>query len=295
MRWLQKVLELSGESQGEVGPAPVAPGIAEMTFAVDSSRNRAAPAEGLTMSGRLAGKAAVITGAGQGIGRSAALAFAEEGAAVWAIDRNAEALAQLAAEHPQLQTVALDVTDPVGISALSARVGSIKVLFNCAGYVHAGGILDCSEADWDAAMDVNAKSMYLMSKAFLPAMVRSGGGSIINMASVVSNISGVPGRFAYGTSKAAVIGLTKSIAADFVQSGVRCNAIAPGTVDSPSLADRMTAYEDPEAARAKFVARQPMQRLGKPDEIAALAVYLASDESSFTTGSVYVVDGGMTL
>ncbi len=247
------------------------------------------------MSGRLARKVAVITGAGQGIGRSAALAFVKEGAAVWAIDRSAEALAQLEAEHPQLETVVLDVTDAEGIAALSARVGPIDILFNCAGYVHAGGILECSESDWDTAMNVNAKSMYLMSRAFLPAMIQSGGGSIINMASVVSNISGVPGRFAYGASKAAVIGLTKSMAADLVQSGIRCNAIAPGTVDSPSLADRMAAQEDPEAARAAFVARQPMQRIGTPDEVAALAVHLASDESTYTTGSVYVIDGGMTL
>lgn len=247
------------------------------------------------MSVRLAGKVAVITGAGQGIGRSAALAFVKEAAVVWAIDRSAEALAQLEAEHPQLETVVLDVTDAEGIAALSARVGPIDILFNCAGYVHAGGILECSESDWDVAMNVNAKSMYLMSAAFLPEMIQSGGGSIINMASVVSNISGVPGRFAYGASKAAVIGLTKSMAADLVQSGIRCNAIAPGTVDSPSLADRMAAHEDPEAARAAFVARQPMQRIGTPHEIAALAVYLASDESTYTTGSVYVIDGGMTL
>lgn len=247
------------------------------------------------MTGRLAGKTAVITGAGQGIGRSAALAFVKEGATAWAVDRNAQALAELESSHGQLEKVVLDVTDAEGVAALSARVGPIEILFNCAGYVHAGGILECPESAWDASMDINAKSMYLMSKAFLPAMIQFGGGSIINMASVVSSISGVPGRFAYGASKAAVIGLTKSMAADLVHSGIRCNAIAPGTVDSPSLSDRMAAYEDPEEALAEFVARQPMGRIGTPDEIAVLAVYLASDESTYTTGSVYVIDGGMTL
>lgn len=252
-------------------------------------------AEGLQMSERLAGKVAVVTGAGQGIGRSAAVAFSEEGATVWAVDRNAEALATLEAEQPDIETAMLDVTDGIGVANLATRIGTADVLFNCAGYVHAGGILECSESDWDAAMDINVKSVYLMTRAFLPAMVAAGGGSIINMASVVSSISGVAGRFAYGTSKAAVIGLTKSIAADLVDRGIRCNAIAPGTVDTPSLEDRLSVFDDPEAARTRFVARQPMGRLGTADEIAALAVYLASDESAYTTGSVHVIDGGMTL
>jgi 2-keto-3-deoxy-L-fuconate dehydrogenase len=251
--------------------------------------------KGSVMSGRLVGKVSVITGAGQGIGRASALAFANEGATVWAIDRETEVLEQLQRDYPQIKTAVLDVTDGPGVADLAARVGAVDILFNCAGYVHAGGILDCSEADWDAAMDINVKSMYLMCKSLLPAMLEYGGGSIINMASVVSSISGVPNRFAYGTSKAAVIGLTKAIAADHVKDGLRCNAIAPGTVDTPSLGDRLAAYDDPAAARAQFIARQAMGRLGTAEEIAALAVYLASDESAYTTGSVHVVDGGMTL
>lgn len=245
------------------------------------------------MAGRLAGKVTVITGAGQGIGRAAAVAYAEEGAAVWAVDRNPDTLADLHQRHPDINTAVLDVTDRFGIEQLAETVGPIDVLFNCAGYVHAGGILDCSEADWDAAMDVNVKAMFLMSKAFIPAM--EAGGSIINMASVISNLSGVAGRVAYGTSKAAVVGLTKAIAADLAESNIRCNAIAPGTVDSPSLAERLSVHPDPQAARADFIARQRMGRLGRPDEIAALAVYLGSDESAYVTGSVYVIDGGMTL
>ena len=184
---------------------------------------------------------------------------------------------------------------PAGVEDLASRVGRVDVLFNCAGFVHAGGIMECAEDDWDAAISINVKSMYLMIRAFLPAMIEHHTGSIINMASVVSSISGVPNRFAYGTSKAAVIGLTKAVAADHVDDGIRCNAIAPGTVETPSLADRLAAYNDPEAAKAKFVARQKMGRLGSAEEIAALAVYLASDESAYTTGSVHIIDGGMTL
>lgn len=247
------------------------------------------------MSGRLAGKVSVVTGAGQGIGRSSAVAFAEEGSAVWAIDLNPDSLESLEREHSEIQTVVLDVTDGPGIARFAATVGSIDVLFNCAGIVHAGSIFECSESDWDVAMNVNVKSMYLMAKAFLPGMIERGGGSMINMASVLSSLSGAPGRFAYGASKAAVIGMTKAVAADVIESGVRCNAIAPGTVETPSLAERLAAYEDPEAARAQFTARQPMGRIGLPEEIAALAVYLASDESRYTTGSVHTIDGGMTL
>lgn len=243
----------------------------------------------------MAGKVALVTGAGQGIGRAAALAFVDEGASVWAIDRNSESLETLREYRPSINTSAVDVTDADSITSLATSIGTIDVLFNCAGYVHVGDILECSESDWDAAIDINVKSMYLMSRAFLPAMIRAGGGDIINMASVVSSISGVRERFAYGASKAAVVGMTKSVAADFVDRGIRCNAIAPGTVASPSLTERMSATGDPEAARAKFIARQPMGRIGSPDEIAALAVYLASDESAYTTGSVHVIDGGMTL
>jgi 2-keto-3-deoxy-L-fuconate dehydrogenase len=247
------------------------------------------------LSGRLADKVSVITGAGQGIGRAAALAFATAGSTVWAVDRNAATLETLQAEQPLIETRVLDVTDGQDIARFAKEAGAIDVLFNCAGFVHTGTILDCTESDWDEAMNVNVRSMFLMTKAFLPGMIEGGGGSIINMSSVVSSVSGVPGRFAYGTSKAAVIGLTKAIAADFVADGVRCNAIAPGTVDTPSLGDRLAAYPDPQAARAEFIARQPMGRLGTPEEIAAVAVYLASDEAAYTTGSVHIADGGMSL
>ncbi|MDJ0952103.1 MAG: SDR family oxidoreductase [Acidimicrobiia bacterium] len=245
------------------------------------------------MSGRMAGKVAVITGAGQGIGRATALAYANEGGTVWAVDLNPDSLSDLQHMRPDVRTAVLDVTDQAGVARLADEVGGVDVLFNCAGYVHAGGIEECTEAEWDAAMEVNVKSMFLVSRAFLPHM--ESGACIINMASVVSSISGVPGRLAYGASKAAVIGLTKAMAADLVDRGIRCNAIAPGTVDSPSLADRLAAYDDPEAARAQFVARQRMGRLGTAEEVAALAVYLGSDESAYTTGSVHVIDGGMTL
>jgi 2-keto-3-deoxy-L-fuconate dehydrogenase len=245
---------------------------------------------------RLAGQTAIVTGAAQGIGRAASLAFATEGATtVWALDRNGQAVAALAEADGAIQPVTLDVTKSDAIDSFAAEAGPVDVLFNCAGAVPHGTILDCGEAEWAATLDVNVGSMYRMIGAFLPGMVERGRGSIINMASVVSSIAGVPNRFAYGASKAAVVGLTKSVAADFVSRGVRCNAIAPGTVDTPSLADRMAAQGDPEAARAAFVARQPMGRLGTAEEIAAIAVYLASDESAYATGSVFVVDGGMTL
>jgi len=244
------------------------------------------------MSGRLTGKRALVTAAGQGIGRATALAFAREGATVWATDINLEALAALKQSSPGLETRRLDVRDSQAVAAIADDLQDADVLFNCAGFVHAGTILQCSEADWDFSFDLNVKSMYRMIRAFLPGMLKKGGGSIVNMSSVASSVIGVPERCAYGATKAAVIGLTKSIATDFVRQGIRCNAICPGTVDSPSLGERIAARGDADKVRAEFIARQPMGRFGKPEEIAALAVYLASDESAFTTGQIHVIDGG---
>ena len=243
---------------------------------------------------RLIGKKALVTAAGQGIGKATAERFAAEGAAVVATDINAGALEALAAVEG-CETRLLDVTDQDAVRGLAADLGAVDILFNCAGFVHNGTILECSDPDWDFAFALNVRSMFDTIKAFLPAMLEAGGGSIINMASVASSLKGVPNRFIYGTSKAAVIGLTKSIAADFITRGIRCNAIAPGTVQSPSLEDRLAATGDYETARRNFVARQPMGRIGTPEEIAAIATYLASDESAFTTGQCHVVDGGMTM
>jgi len=242
---------------------------------------------------RLKGKIAFITAAGQGMGRAAAVAFAAEGARVWATDINAKALDSLA-NTPNVTTRALDVTDGAAVARVAAEVGGVDVLFNCAGYVHNGTILDCTEQEWDKSFDVNIKAMYRVTRAFLPGMLGKSKGSIINMASVVSSIRGVPNRLAYGTTKAAVIGFTKAIAADYVKQGLRCNAVCPGTIDTPSLQERMNALPDPAQARKDFVARQPMGRLGTTDDIAPLLVYLASDESSFATGVAFTVDGGMT-
>lgn len=239
---------------------------------------------------RLAGKKALVTAAGQGIGRAAALAMRAEGAEVIATDINRDALADLAAQG--VATRPLNVRDPADIAAAAAETGALDVLFNCAGYVANGTILDCTEEDWAFSVDLNLTAMFRMCRAFLPAMLAHGGGSIVNMASVASSVIAAPNRFVYGATKAGVIGLTKSIAADFVTRGIRCNAIAPGTVDSPSLHDRWRASGDYEAAKAAFVARQPLGRIGRPEEIAALVVYLASDESAFTTGQVHVIDGG---
>jgi len=247
------------------------------------------------MSGRLAGKIALATAAGQGIGRATALAFADEGATVWATDINEPLLSTLSKERPNIRTRRLDVRDTRDIANCAAEVGTVDVLFNCAGYVHHGNILDCSEEDWDFSFDLNLKSMYRTCRAFLPAMLKAGKGSIINMSSAASSIKAAPNRFVYGSTKAAVIGFTKAIAVDFIRSGVRCNAICPGTVQSPSLEQRIAAQRDAEKARSEFVARQPMGRLGRPEEIAALAVYLASDESSYTTGQTHIIDGGFTL
>jgi 2-keto-3-deoxy-L-fuconate dehydrogenase len=246
------------------------------------------------MAGRLQGKKAVLTAAGQGIGRATALAFARERAEVLATDIDFELLSALTEADARVKTERLDVRDAAAIEQFARQIGAVDVLFNCAGYVHSGTIFDCSNEDWHFSFDLNVTSMYRMVRAFLPAMLQSGGGSIVNMSSVVSSVRGAPNRFVYGVTKAAVIGLTKSIAADFVTQGIRCNAICPGTVQTPSLDQRIAAQGDYEQARAAFVARQPMGRLGTPDEIANLAVYLASDESAFTTGAIHVIDGGWT-
>lgn len=247
------------------------------------------------MSGRLNGKTAVLTAAGQGIGRATAVAFANEGAVVWATDINDSSLASLAEEQPNIRTRRLDVRNSAEISDLAGELGNMDILFNCAGFVHHGTILDCSERDWDFSFDLNVKSMYRMCSSFLPAMLKAGRGSIINMSSAASSISAAPNRFVYGSTKAAVVGLTKAIAIDFIRQGIRCNAICPGTVQSPSLEQRIAAQGDVATARAQFIARQPMGRIGKPEEIAAIAVYLASDESAYTTGQVHIIDGGFSL
>jgi 2-keto-3-deoxy-L-fuconate dehydrogenase len=247
------------------------------------------------MSARLAGKKALITAAGQGIGRATAIAFADEGAVVWATDINEDALAALKHDRLDIRTRRLDVLKTKDVADFAAEVGALDVLFNCAGFVHHGTILECEEKDWDFSFDLNVKSMYRTCRAFLPAMLDAGKGSVINMSSAVSSIKGAPNRFVYGSTKAAVIGLTKAIAADFIRKGIRCNAICPGTVQSPSLDQRIAARGDVEKARSEFIARQPMGRLGRPEEIAALAVYLASDESSYATGQTYIIDGGFSL
>jgi 2-keto-3-deoxy-L-fuconate dehydrogenase len=246
------------------------------------------------MAGRLEGKTAIVTAAAQGIGRATAIALAREGAAVLATDINTTLLGELDVEE-RITTASLDVFDPGAIAGLAAEQSALDVLVNVAGYVHHGTIMGCEEDDFDFSMNLNVRSMYRMIRSFLPAMHKRGGGSIVNIASVCSSIKGLPNRFIYGTSKAAVIGLTKSVAADFVGQGIRCNAIAPGTVQSPSLDQRIAAFPDPEQARKEFVARQPMGRLGLPEEVAALAIYLASDESAYVTGQVMVIDGGITI
>ena len=245
---------------------------------------------------RLQNKNILLTAAAQGIGHASLLRFLEEGATVWATDINLKPLEALHYSEQQLKVRKLDVCDPGAITKLIEEIGTIDVLFNCAGFVHSGTILECTENDWDMAFEINVRSMYRLAKTIIPRMVANGGGVIINMASVASSVKGVPNRFVYGTSKAAVIGLTKAIAADFVSQGIRCNAICPGTVETPSLNERMVAQGgDLEQVRSAFVARQPMGRIGTPEEIANLAVYLASDESSYTTGAVFAIDGGMTI
>lgn len=241
---------------------------------------------------RLAGKTALVTAAAQGIGRACAERLAQEGARVFATDIRLDLLAQA-----PFEARALDVRDGAAIAALAEEIGGVDVLVNCAGFVHAGTILECGEADWDFSFDLNVKSMYRTIRTFLPGMLERGGGSIVNLASAASSVKGVPNRFVYGTSKAAVIGLTKAIAADFVTRGIRCNAICPGTVASPSLTARIAEQAQAQGKsvaeiEAAFIARQPMGRIGRPEEIAALAAYLASDEAGFTTGQIHLIDGG---
>jgi 2-keto-3-deoxy-L-fuconate dehydrogenase len=249
------------------------------------------------MAGRLAGKAAFITAAGQGMGRAAALAFAAEGARVIATDLREELVAQIASE--QIGAAKLNVLHAADVAAASLEAGPVDILFNCAGFVHQGTVLEAKDDEWDFAFEINVRAMFRTIKAFLPGMLERGNGSIINMASVASSVKGVPNRFIYATSKAAVIGLTKSVAADYIKSGVRCNCLCPGTIATPSLDERIAANAQQagsvEAARAAFVERQPMGRLGTAEEIAALAVFLASDESRFMTGQALVIDGGFSL
>ena len=240
--------------------------------------------------GRLTGKTCLVTAAGQGIGRATVLAMQAEGGTVFASDINGDSLVDLAALG--LSTIKLDVMDPASIAAGLDATGGVDVLFNCAGFVANGTILDCDEDQWAFSNGLNVTAMYRMCRTFLPAMIERGGGSIINMSSVASSVIAAPNRFVYGTTKAAVIGMTKAIAADFITQGVRCNAICPGTVESPSLEQRLRDTGDYDAARAAFIARQPIGRIGKAEEIAALAVYLASDESAYTTGHAHVIDGG---
>ncbi|MDC3082030.1 SDR family oxidoreductase [Candidatus Pelagibacter sp.] len=247
------------------------------------------------MSGRLEGKKIVVTAAGQGIGKATAIAFHNEGAHVIATDLNEKTLADLNKEYPNIKIKTLDSTDNKAILDFVKTLDEVNVLFNAVGFVHHGTILDCEEKDWDFSFDVNIKSMYFMCRAILPLMVKQNGGSIINVSSIASSLKGLPNRFVYGASKAAIIGLTKSIASDFVKQNIRCNSIAPGTVFSPSWQDRVNQSPDPVQAKKDFIARQPMGRLGTAEEIASMAIYLAGDESTFTTGNTFSVDGGMTI
>lgn len=245
--------------------------------------------------GRVSGKTALVTSAAQGIGRSSALALAREGAKVFATDINEVALKSLEKEHANIETFRLDVLQPEEIDAAARRLGAVNILVNCSGFVHNGTILECEDKDWDFSFDLNVKAHYRITRALLPAMLRNGGASIVNIASVASSIKGAPNRYVYGATKGAVIAMTKALAADFISKGIRANAICPGTVETPSLHDRMRAQGDFEKARAAFIARAPMGRMAGPDEIGHLVVYLASDESAFVTGQTHIIDGGWSL
>ena len=247
------------------------------------------------MAGKLDGRVALVTSAGQGIGRASAIALANEGAKVFATDLREDLFKDISKDHPNISAFGLNVLEQSAVDAALKRTGPIDILFNCSGFVHNGTILDCEDKDWDFSFDLNVKAHYRMIKAYLPGMLAKGKGNVINMASVASSIKGAPNRFVYGASKAAVIGLTKALAADFVKQGIRCNAICPGTVETPSLYDRMRAQGDFEAAKAAFIARQPMGRLAQPEEIAAMVVYLASDDSAFMTGQALIIDGGWSV
>lgn len=247
------------------------------------------------MAGRLKGKTAVITSAGQGIGRATALAMQAEGATVWATDVNQKLLAELSKYHPAIKTQVLDVLKQDHIDAAAKTIGTPDILFNCSGFVHSGSIMEVTDKDWDFAFDLNVRAHYRMMRAFTPGWLERGNGVVINMSSLASSIKGVPNRFLYGATKAAVIGMTKAMAADYVTKGIRVNAICPGTVETPSLYDRMRAQGDFEKAKAAFIARQPMGRLAQPEEIASLVIYLASDESAFVTGQTFLIDGGWSV
>ena len=247
------------------------------------------------MSKRLENKKILITAAGQGIGKATAIAFHNEGAKVFATDINEKTLKTLKQEYPNIDTYKLDSTNKAAVEEYCSQLTTIDVLFNAVGFVHHGTILDCDEKDWDFSFDVNIKSMYFMTKAILPKMKKQNKGSIINVSSIASSLKGLPNRFVYGTTKAAIIGFTKSIASDFLKNNIRCNAIAPGTVHTPSWEERVQAADNPEQAKKDFIARQPMGRLGTAEEIATLAIYLASDESDFVTGITHSIDGGMSI
>lgn len=247
------------------------------------------------MAGKLEGRVALVTSAGQGIGRASAIALAREGAKVFATDIREDLFANISKEHPGITGFKLDVLEQAEVDAALKRTGPIDILFNCSGFVHNGTVLECEEKDWDFSFDLNVKAHYRMIKAYLPGMLAKGKGNVINMASVASSVKGAPNRFVYGASKAAVIGLTKALAIDFVAKGIRCNCICPGTVETPSLYDRMRAQGDVEKAKAAFIARQPMGRMAQPEEIAEMVVYLASDDTAFITGQALVIDGGWSI